>query len=159
MDTSLADLLLRREEHGRDGAVNQLDSAATPMATAFSSTPNYTLFNAVPNRTSLTLGHATEPSCGWDMVPAQDAAAQPSIVVPDSAKQVAVQWQQWKSQQHLTGPNAVPDYASPAQMIHFTWYDTHGVDDAVPWRVQDLRTGPGAGRLHSVVGLRRLTAG
>jgi len=48
-----------------------------------------------PNRTSLTLGYATEPSCGWDTVPPQDAAAQPSIVVPDSAKQVAAQWQQW----------------------------------------------------------------
>jgi hypothetical protein len=47
-------------------------------------------------------------------------------VVPDSAKRVAAQWQQWKSQQHLTGPNAVPDYANPAQMNHFTWYDTHG---------------------------------
>jgi YVTN family beta-propeller protein len=106
--------------------MNQLDSAATPMATAFTGTPDYTPFNAVPNRTSLTLGYATEPSCGWDTVPAQNAAAQPSIVVPDSAKQVAAQWQQWKSQQHLSGPNAVPDYASPAQMNHFTWYDSHG---------------------------------
>ena len=96
------------------------------MATAFTSTPDYTPFNAVPNRTSLTLGYASEPSCGWDTVPAQDAAAQPATVVPDAAKPVAAQWQQWKSQQHLTGPTAVPDYASPAQMNHFTWYDTHG---------------------------------
>jgi hypothetical protein len=106
--------------------MNQLDSAATPMATAFTRTANYTPFNAVPNRTSLTLGYATQPSCGWDTVSPQNAAAQPSIVVPDSAKRVAAQWQQWKSQQHLTGPNAVPDYANPAQMNHFTWYDTHG---------------------------------
>ena len=106
--------------------MNQLDSAATPMATAFTGTPNNTPFNAVPNRTSLTLGYPTQPSCGWDVVAPQDAAAQPSIVVPAPAQQLEAQWQQWKSQQHLTGPNAVPDYANPAQMNHFTWYDTHG---------------------------------
>ena len=38
----------------------------------------------------------------------------------------AAQWQQWKSQQRLTGPNAVPDYANPAQLNHLTWYETHG---------------------------------
>jgi YVTN family beta-propeller protein len=106
--------------------MNQKDTAATPMRAAFTYAANYTPFNAVPNRTSLTLGLATEPSCGWDTVPAQDAAAQPSIVVPAPAKQVAAQWQQWKSQQRLSGPNAVPDYANPAQMNHFTWYETHG---------------------------------
>jgi YVTN family beta-propeller protein len=106
--------------------MNQKDSAASPMRAAFTQRPDYTPFTAVPNRTSLTLGLATEPSCGWDTVPAQDAAAQPSTVVPAPARQVAAQWQQWKSQQRLTGPNAVPDYANPAQMNHFTWYDTHG---------------------------------
>ena len=49
--------------------MNQLDSAATPMATAFTNRPDYTPFNAVPNQTSLTLGYATEPSCGWDNGP------------------------------------------------------------------------------------------
>jgi YVTN family beta-propeller protein len=106
--------------------MNQLDSAATPMATAFTNRPDYTPFTAVPNRTSLTLGYPTQPSCGWDTVPPQDAAAQPSTAVPAAAQQVEKQWQQWKSQQHLTGPNAVPDYANPAQMNHFTWYATHG---------------------------------
>ncbi|MEN3303844.1 MAG: hypothetical protein V7603_46 [Micromonosporaceae bacterium] len=106
--------------------MNQKDSAASPMRAAFTQKPNYAPFNAVPNRTSLTLGLATEPSCGWDTVSARDAAAQPSTVVPAPAKQVAAQWQQWKSQQRLTGPNAVPDYANPAQMNHFTWYETHG---------------------------------
>jgi hypothetical protein len=106
--------------------MNQLDSAATPMASAFRGTPDYTPFNAVPNQTSLTLGYATEPSCGWDTVPAAAAAAQPSTVVPDSAKQVAAQWAQWQSKQHLTGPEAVPDFANPALMNHFTWYQMHG---------------------------------
>jgi YVTN family beta-propeller protein len=106
--------------------MNQMDSAATPMFSAFTSTPDYTPFNAVPNRTSLTLGLATEPSCGWNTVPAQDAAAQPSTVVPASERQVAAQWQRWLSQQHLTGPTAVPDYANPEQMNRYTWYATHG---------------------------------
>jgi YVTN family beta-propeller protein len=116
--------------------MNQLDSAATPMATAFTDRPDYTPFTAVPNRTSLTLGYPTQPSCGWDTVPAQDAAAQPSTAVPAAAQQVEKQWQQWKSQQHLTGPNAAPDYANPAQMNHFTWYATHGWTTPYPGESQ-----------------------
>ncbi len=106
--------------------MNQKDSAATPMRGAFTPRPDFRPFTAVPNRTSLTLGYATEPSCGWDTVPTADAAAQPSTVVPTAEKQVAAQWQKWRSQQHLTGPSAVPDYANPAQMNHLTWYQMHG---------------------------------
>jgi YVTN family beta-propeller protein len=105
--------------------MNQMDSAATPMATAFTNKPDYTPFNAVPNRTSLTLGYATQPSCGWDNAPAQAGVAQPSTAVPAAAQQVAAQWQEWKSKQHLTGASAVPDYASPVQMNHEIWYETH----------------------------------
>jgi YVTN family beta-propeller protein len=106
--------------------MNQKDSAASPMRAVFTHRADYTPFTAVPNRTSLTLGLATEPPCGWDTVPPQDAAAQPATVVPAPARQVAAQWQQWRSRQRLTGPSAVPDYANPAQMNHYTWYDTHG---------------------------------
>jgi YVTN family beta-propeller protein len=106
--------------------MNQLDTAATPMTGAFTDTPDYTPFNAVPNQTSLTAGLATQPSCGPNAVAAQFAAQQPSTVVPAAEQQVADQWQAWQAQQHLTGPNAVPDYANPAQMDHFTWYETHG---------------------------------
>jgi YVTN family beta-propeller protein len=105
--------------------MNQMDSAATPMFTAFTNTPDYTPFNAVPNRTSLTLGLATEPSCGWDTVAAQYKAAEPSTVVPAAAKKVEAQWQQWLTHQHLTGPKAIPDYANPEQMDRWTWYATH----------------------------------
>ncbi len=106
--------------------MNQKDSAASPMRAAFTDRPDYTPFTAVPNKTSLTLGYTGTVPCGQDTVSARDAAAQPSTAVPASAKQVAAQWQQWKSQQHLTGPNAVPDYANPAQMNHLTWYEMHG---------------------------------
>jgi hypothetical protein len=121
--------------------MNQMDSAASPMFGAFTSTPDYTPFNAVPNQTSLTLGLTEpKPSCGYDTVPLQlsganhspalaapmkFAAAQPSTVVPASEKQVAAQWQQWLTQQHLTGPTAVPDYANPEQMNRYTWYATY----------------------------------
>ena len=106
--------------------MNQLDSAATPMATAFTSKPDYTPFTAVPNRTSLTLGLSTMPSCGANVVAPQYTAAQPSTAVPANEKQVAAQWQTWQAQQHLTGPDAVADYANPEQMNHYTWYQTHG---------------------------------
>jgi YVTN family beta-propeller protein len=106
--------------------MNQKDSAASPMRAAFTQAANYTPFNAVPNRTSLTLGLSTLPTCGADTVAPQFAASQPSTAVPADKQQVAAQWQQWKSQQRLTGPTAVPDFANPAQMNHLTWYETHG---------------------------------
>jgi len=80
----------------------------------------------VPAEHGDRLDDAPEPSCGYDTVPLQLAAAQPSTVVPASEKQIAAQWQQWLSQQHLTGPTAVPDYANPEQMNRYTWYATHG---------------------------------
>jgi YVTN family beta-propeller protein len=112
--------------------MNQKDSAATPMTAAFTQKPDFTPFNAVPNRTSLTLGLSTQPSCGANTVAPQFAASAPSTVVPAKEQQVAAQWQTWQSKQHLTGPNAVPDYANPAQMNHLTWYQTHGWTQPYP---------------------------
>ncbi|WP_329365197.1 phosphoesterase [Streptomyces sp. NBC_00669] len=107
--------------------MNQKDSAASPMTGAFRAKPDDTPFTALPNRTSLTAGVTTPPSCGVDTPAPQDpkAAAVPSVSVPAAEKTVAAQWNAWKSKQRLTGPNAVPDYAPPAQMNHFTWYQTH----------------------------------
>lgn len=107
--------------------MNQKDSAATPMRSAFTKRPDYTPFTALPNRTSLTDGVKTPPSCGVDTPAAQDpkAAAVPSAKVPADKKSLAAAWDAWKSKQHLTGPHAIPDYANPAQMNHLTWYQTH----------------------------------
>ncbi|GCB44942.1 bifunctional YncE family protein/alkaline phosphatase family protein [Streptomyces sp. NL15-2K] len=107
--------------------MNQKDSAATPMRGAFTQHPDYTPFKALPNRTSLTTGLSTPPACGVDTPAPQDpsAAAVPSAKVPADERAVAAKWEDWKSHQRLTGPNAVPDFANPAQMNHFTWYQTH----------------------------------
>ena len=108
--------------------MNQLDSAATPMYGAFTRKADDTPFTAVPNRTSLTLGVSPQPSCGSDTPAAQDtraAAAPTSVTVPAAEKKVAARWKTWASHQRLTGPNAVPDYANPAQMNRYTWYQTH----------------------------------
>ncbi|MEV6828272.1 bifunctional YncE family protein/alkaline phosphatase family protein [Amycolatopsis sp. NPDC051102] len=108
--------------------MNQKDSAATPMSAAFQQKPDLTPFTALPNRTSLTDGLKTQPSCGPDTPAAPNPAAAPvpSSAVPADKKQVAAQWQEWTTHQRLTGPDAVADYANPAQMNHFTWYQTHG---------------------------------
>ncbi|MGW1255152.1 alkaline phosphatase family protein [Streptomyces sp. NPDC002513] len=108
--------------------MNQKDSAATPMFGAFTRHADNTPFTAVPNRTSLTLGVSPQPSCGADTPAPQNAKAAPaptSAKVPAAEQHVAAQWKGWESHQRLTGPNAVPDYANPAQMNHFTWYETH----------------------------------
>ncbi|MET9174501.1 phosphoesterase [Streptomyces misionensis] len=114
--------------------MNQKDSAATPMSGAFTRHPDYTPFKALPNRTSLTDGVKTAPSCGVDTPAPQDpkAAPVPATKVPASARTLASQWSTWKSQQRLTGPNAVPDYANPAQMNHYTWYQTHNWANPYP---------------------------
>ncbi|MEV5968035.1 phosphoesterase [Kribbella sp. NPDC051952] len=107
--------------------MNQKDTAATPMAAAFTNKPNYTPFKALPNRTSLTAGISTLPPCGADVPAAQDPAAAPApkAVVPADQQAVAAQWETWKKQQKLTGPDARADYANPAQMNHFDWYQAH----------------------------------
>ncbi|WP_231956683.1 MULTISPECIES: alkaline phosphatase family protein [unclassified Actinoplanes] len=101
--------------------MNQKDSAATPMVTAFTGRPDFTPFTALPNRTSLTLGLSTPPPCGADT----PVAAAPAAAVPAAVTPLVAQWEAWKSRQRLTGPDAVPDFANPAQMNHFTWYQTH----------------------------------
>lgn len=64
--------------------MNQKDTAATPMASAFTQHPDFTPFKVLPNRTSLTDGVKTAPSCGLDTPAAQSlkAAAVPSASVP-----------------------------------------------------------------------------
>jgi hypothetical protein len=107
--------------------MNQKDSAATPMATAFTNTPDNTPFTALPNRTSLTAGLATLPPCGADTPAPQNpnAAAAPAATVPADKQQVAAQWNAWKSHQRFTGPDARADSANPVQMNHFSWYEAH----------------------------------
>ncbi|MFD4951155.1 alkaline phosphatase family protein [Streptomyces sp. NPDC058451] len=108
--------------------MNQKDSAASPMTGAFTQKPNLTPFTAVPNRVPLTDGLKTPPACGVDTPAPQNprAAAAPSVTVPADKRAVAAKWDAWKSKQRLTGPDARPDFANPAQMNHFTWYETHG---------------------------------
>ncbi|NUP51181.1 MAG: phosphoesterase [Catenulispora sp.] len=117
--------------------MNQMDAAATPMNTAFTTTPDYTPFTALPNQTSLTGGLKTPPPCGLDTpsttttatAPATAAAvatANTNTPVPAAEKQIADQWQTWLTNQHTTGTNARPDYANPEQMNHFTWYENSG---------------------------------
>ncbi|MFF1819583.1 phosphoesterase [Kribbella sp. NPDC058245] len=107
--------------------MNQKDSAASPMTTAFTAKPDYTPYAALPNRTSLTAGLKTLPPCGADVPAAQNPAAAPAptATVPADQQALAAQWETWKSQQRLTGPDARADFANPAQMNHFDWYQAH----------------------------------
>ena len=117
--------------------MNQLDSAATPMTTAFTDKPNFTPYTAVPNQTSLTLGLSTQPSCGPNVPGGQttasvakaDAAA---TAVPASEADVAAQWKAWAAKQHLTGTGAQPDFANPVLMNRYTFYQTSGWTKAYP---------------------------
>ncbi|NUR28838.1 MAG: phosphoesterase [Catenulispora sp.] len=126
--------------------MNQMDAAATPMATAFTTTPDYTPFTALPNQTSLTGGVKVPPACGVDTpaTPATTSAsaasatttAAASPAVPAGEKAVADQWQAWLAKQHTTGSSAQPDYANPEQMNHFTWYEASGWTKPYPGEKQ-----------------------
>ncbi|MFI5735510.1 bifunctional YncE family protein/alkaline phosphatase family protein [Kribbella sp. NPDC051587] len=118
--------------------MNQKDSAASPMATAFTAKPNYTPYAVLPNRTSLTAGLATPPPCGPDVPAAQNPAAAPAptATVPADKQALAAQWDSWKSQQRLTGPDARADFANPAQMNHFDWYQAHEWSTPYPGETQ-----------------------
>ncbi|MGY4769161.1 bifunctional YncE family protein/alkaline phosphatase family protein [Kribbella sp. CWNU-51] len=122
--------------------MNQKDTAATPMAGAFTQKPNLAPFNVVPNRTSLTAGLATLPTCGADVPAAQNPAAAPApkATVPADQQAMAAQWEAWKSQQRTTGPNAKADFANPAQMNHFDWYQAH--DWSTPYPGEDKIVAP-----------------
>lgn len=116
--------------------MNQKDSAATPMAAAFTDKPDYTPFTALPNRTSLTLGlsGSTLPSCGADTPAPQNpaAAAAPSAKVPADKQEIAKKWGAWKSHQAFNGPNARADSGNPEQMNRFSWYEAHDYKKPYP---------------------------
>ncbi|WP_432974373.1 bifunctional YncE family protein/alkaline phosphatase family protein [Dactylosporangium sp. CA-233914] len=122
--------------------MNQKDSAASPMRGAFTQSADLTPFTAVPNRTSLTAGLKTLPTCGADVPAAQNpiAAAAPLATVPADKQAVAAKWDNWKSQQRLTGPDAKADSANPAQMNHLTWYEAH--DWTQPYPGEDKIVAP-----------------
>ena len=110
--------------------MNEKDSAATPMATAFRGVPNNTPFTYLPNRVPLTYGLTTPPACGADTVASKFRSVAPKLApapsVADGKEHLAAVWKKWSSQQHLTGPKAIPDYANSEQMDHYTWYAAHG---------------------------------
>ncbi|WP_238151536.1 bifunctional YncE family protein/alkaline phosphatase family protein [Kribbella sindirgiensis] len=128
--------------------MNQKDTAATPMFGAFTSKPNYTPFTALPNRVALTDGLKTPPSCGLDVPAAQNpaVAAAPTVTVPAGMESMAAQWSAWKDHQRTTGPNARADFANPAQMNHYNWYEAHNWSLPYPGETQivDPQNVPGA---------------
>ncbi|MGW2593656.1 ABC transporter ATP-binding protein [Streptomyces sp. NPDC001515] len=70
-----------------------------------------------------------------DELAAQDRALDYRVLTSDpgaAMKPLAARWNTWKSRQRLTGPQAVPDFANPAQMNHFTWYETHNWKQPYP---------------------------
>ncbi|MEY9856434.1 YVTN family beta-propeller protein [Catenulispora sp. GAS73] len=117
--------------------MNQLDSAATPMTTAFTSKPNFAPYTAVPNQTSLTLGLPQQPACGPNVPAGQTTSSvakadTTATAVPAAQAAVAAQWKSWASRQHLTGPGAMPDFANPVLMNRYTFYQTTGWTKAYP---------------------------
>jgi YVTN family beta-propeller protein len=101
--------------------MNQEDRAAVPMTTAFTNTPDYAPYTYKPNQIPLTLGLTTTPSSNGKLIPASAA----SQGIPASARAVYAQWEAWSKNGRFNGPNAIQDYANPAQLNRLDWYSAH----------------------------------
>ncbi|MBO2455595.1 phosphoesterase [Actinomadura barringtoniae] len=130
--------------------MNQKDSAATPMRTAFTSKPDYTPFTALPNRIPLTNGLKTPPACGNDtgsQAKASLAPTQPATPkIPDAQQATAKLWEAWKKQQVQDPQNPKPDQLNPDQLNHLTWYETHGFTVPYPGETKILTPAEVPGR-------------
>jgi hypothetical protein len=75
----------------------------------------------------LTEGVADPPVCGADTAgqSSTSASAAQKPAVPANQVATAAAWKAWLGKQHTTGKGAVPDYANPAQMNRYTWYEAH----------------------------------
>jgi YVTN family beta-propeller protein len=89
--------------------MNQMDRAAVPMYTAFTSKPDFRPYTAVPNKVPLTLGIKASAS-----------------MVPAGMTTLYQQWVTWSANQHFGGSAPAPDVANPAQLNRLDWYAAHG---------------------------------
>ena len=130
--------------------MNQKDTAATPMYSAFNKKPDFTPFEARPNRIPLTYGVSPQPACGGDTVSkrfrALAPAERPVPSVPADQKEVAQLWRDWMAQVKRRGGARIPDLANPEQMDRYTWYEANGYRRPYPGDGQILTPAQVPGR-------------
>ena len=110
--------------------LNQKLAAATPMYGAFTDQPDYTPYTALPNQIPLTEAIKTPPACGLDNPTTTTTTT--SAQIPADQQATATAWKTWITKQHTTGNGATADYANPAQMNRYTWYETHNYTAPYP---------------------------
>jgi YVTN family beta-propeller protein len=114
--------------------MNQMDQAAVPMHDAFTNTPDDTPYTVQPNQIPLTQGVTgllpLTPMAGAVANPSATAAVTATSgpaapAVPAAEQSVARVWTTWYQTEvtpKLTGANAAPDAANPAQLNRYDWY-------------------------------------
>jgi YVTN family beta-propeller protein len=100
--------------------MNQEDRAAWPMFSAFTSTPNFTPYTVQPNQIPLTQG-LTAAAHSRNLVPAAPAKQG----IPAAVRAIYLQWVVWSRAGRFSGPNAIQDFANPAQLNRLDWYSAH----------------------------------
>ncbi len=108
--------------------MNQEDSAAEPMYSAFSATPNFAPYDVLANRIPLTLGAPGYPST------ITSGPLKGTGGVPSSMRRVYQAWARWSRShtRHFNGIGARPDRANPAQLDRLDWYSAHNWTVAYP---------------------------
>jgi hypothetical protein len=104
--------------------MNQEDRAAVPMTTAFTGTPDFAPYTVRPNQIPLTQG-LTAAKASSSLAPASPAKQG----IPAAVRPIYLQWVVWSRNGRFSGPNAIQDFANPAQLNRLDWYSAHG------WRV------------------------
>jgi YVTN family beta-propeller protein len=106
--------------------MNQEDTAAAPMYSAFTSTPNFAPYNVAKEKMPLNLGAPGGPKV------LKSGPLKGTGQVPKSERKVYAAWVRWSKRQAFNGADARADAENPAMLNRVDWYSAHNWTVAYP---------------------------
>jgi hypothetical protein len=106
--------------------MNQEDSAAAPMYSAFTAKPNFAPYNDVKEKMPLNLGAPGGPKV------ITSGPLKGTGQVPQAERKVYAAWVRWSKRQPFDGAGARPDAENPAMLNRLDWYSAHNWAVAYP---------------------------
>jgi YVTN family beta-propeller protein len=106
--------------------MNQEDSAAAPMYSAFTAKPNFAPYDDVQENMPLNLGAPGGPKT------ITSGPLKGTGQVPQSERKVYAAWVRWSKRQPFNGAGARPDAENPAMLNRLDWYSAHNWTVAYP---------------------------
>jgi hypothetical protein len=106
--------------------MNQEDTAAAPMYSAFTSTPDDKPFDVGKENMPLNLGSTAGPKV------VKSGPLKGTGQVPSNMRRIYDDWVRWSKRQAFNGPNARADAENPAMLNRVDWYSAHDWKVAYP---------------------------